>query len=112
MFEGKPWDVLELEELIKIMMAWWVKSRWPNDSLSIMEIARSPLTASAHIKRAQAKANVSGSAHLGDGLNSIRMRLGQLRVVGDKWELVAFYVMKKELLRWFSQNVLAGMILT
>ncbi|XP_021290619.1 uncharacterized protein LOC110421355 [Herrania umbratica] len=87
-FEGKPWDVLELEELIKIMMGWWVKSRWPNDNLSIMEIVRSLLPACAHIKRVQTKANVSGSAHLGDGLNSIRMRLGQLRVVGtigNRW---------------------------
>ncbi|EOX95147.1 Uncharacterized protein TCM_004701 [Theobroma cacao] len=57
-FDGLTWDACKVLEIIKIRMAWWVKSKWPQDNLDTLKIVRFSLLVAIPTKRDKVKVQV------------------------------------------------------
>ncbi|EOY16102.1 Uncharacterized protein TCM_034977 [Theobroma cacao] len=41
-FNGKLWDSFQIFDLVKTRMAWWTRSKWKDETSSVMDIFRTP----------------------------------------------------------------------
>lgn len=58
-FEGKLWEAEKVYDIIKMTIAWRVKSKCPNDNGSIMDIVNAPSFAREFISRKPNNKNVT-----------------------------------------------------
>ncbi|EOX98716.1 Uncharacterized protein TCM_007413 [Theobroma cacao] len=58
-FDGKIWDPTNVLDIIKLRLACWAKSKWPDHNTSITDFICAPSSAFAPISRKQTKSKVS-----------------------------------------------------